>query len=334
MKSILKSRLFNFTIFFSLAIVLLYYAFRSVDFTHIAQGFREVNYFWIGISLLLALIAHALRAIRWGYLMEPLGPKPSFGSLFAAVMLGYIANLALPRFGEVAKCGSISRVSRIRFDSLVGTVVVERAADLAMLLMATVIVVLIKIDSFGRYIYLNIVQPIEQKAIHIEGYKVLILLVMAIAFLLLIRFILKSDFLGEKLNGKIRSAVIGVIDGLKSIYLTPRVIQFALLSVLIWVSYWLMTWALLNSTPITANLTGCDALFIMVIGSFGMTVPVQGGFGAYHIITASALGIFGITYENGLIFAIISHESQTVLLVIAGMVSMVYLYIKQRKPLV
>lgn len=332
MKNIVKSRLFNFTVFFALAIVLLYYAFRSVDFNHIAQGFREVNYFWIAISLLIALIAHALRAIRWGYLMDPLGPKPSFGSLFAAVMFGYIANIALPRFGEVAKCGSISRVSRIRFESLVGTVVVERTADLAMLLMATVIVVLIKIDSFGRYIYLNIVQPIEQKAIHIEGYKVVILLAMAIAFLLLIRFILKSDFLGERLNGKFRSAIIGVIDGLKSIYRTPRVIQFAVLSVLIWVCYWLMTWALLNSTPITANLNGWDALFIMIIGSYGMTVPVQGGFGAYHIITASALGIFGITYENGLIFAIISHESQTLLLVIAGIVSMVYLYLKQCKP--
>lgn len=333
MKSIVKSRLFNFAVFFSLAIVLLYYAFRSVDFTHIAQGFREVNYFWIAISLLIALIAHALRAIRWGYLMESLGHKPHFSNLFAAVMFGYLANLALPRFGEVAKCGSVSRVSRIRFESLVGTVVVERAADLAMLLIATVIVVLVKIDSFGQYIYTRIVQPIEQKAIHIEGYKIVILLVMAIAFLLLIRFMLKSDFLGEKLNGKIRSAVIGVIDGLKSIYRTPRVIQFALLSVLIWVSYWLMTWALLCSTPITSNLTGWDVLFIMVIGSYGMTVPVQGGFGAYHIITASALGIFGITYENGLIFAIISHESQTIMVVIAGIVSMVYLYIKQRKPL-
>lgn len=333
MKSIVKSRLFNFAIFFSLAIVLLYYAFRSVDFTHIAQGFREVNYFWIAVSLLVALISHALRAIRWGYLMQPLGTKPPFSSLFAAVMFGYLSNLALPRFGEVAKCGSVSRVSPIRFESLVGTVVVERAADLAMLLVATVIVVLVKIDSFGQYIYTKILHPIEQKAIHIEGYKVVILLVMAIAFILLIRFVLRSDLLGEKLNGKVRGAVIGVIDGLKSIYRTPRVVQFALLSVLIWVSYWLMTWALLYSSPITSNLTGWDALFIMVIGSYGMTVPVQGGFGAYHIITASALGIFGITYENGLIFAVISHESQTIMLVLAGIVSMVYLYIKQRRPL-
>jgi len=333
LKSTVKSRLFNFAIFFSLAIVLLYYAFRSVDFTRIAQGFREVNYFWIAISLLIALIAHALRAIRWGYLMEPLGQKPPFSKLFAAVMFGYLANLALPRFGEVAKCGSVSRVSPIRFESIIGTVVVERAADLAMLLIATVIVVLVKIDSFGQYIYTNILHPIEQKAIHIEGYKVVILLVMAIAFILLIRFILRSDLLGEKLNGKIRNAVIGVIDGLKSIYRTPKAISFALFSVLIWVSYWLMTWALLNSTPITASLTGWDALFIMVIGSYGMTVPVQGGFGAYHIITASALGIFDIAYENGLIFAIISHESQTILLIITGLVSMVYLYIKQHRPL-
>ena len=96
LKSIVKSRLFNFAVFFSLAIVLLYYAFRSVDFTHIAQGFREVNYFWIAISLLIALIAHALRAIRWGYLMESLGHKPPFSNLFAAVMFGYLANLALP----------------------------------------------------------------------------------------------------------------------------------------------------------------------------------------------------------------------------------------------
>lgn len=329
MKRIVKSRLFNFAIFFFFAIVLLYYAFRRVDFNHIAQGFREVNYFWIAISLLVALIAHALRSIRWGYLMEPLGPKPSFSKLFASVMFGYLANLALPRFGEVAKCGSVGRVSRIRFESIVGTVVVERAADLVMLLIATVIVVLVKIDSFGQYIFTKILHPIKQKAIHIEGYKVVILLVMAIAFLLLIRFILRSDFLGKKLNGKIRSAVIGVIDGLKSIYRTPRVIQFVLLSVLIWACYWLMTWALLYSLPITSNFTGWDALFIMVIGSYGMTVPVQGGFGAYHIITASALGIFGITYENGLIFAVISHESQTIMLVIAGIVSMVYLYIKQ-----
>jgi len=62
-----------------------------------------------------------------------------------------------------------------------------------------------------------------------------------------------------------------------------------------------------------------------------MVVPVQGGFGAYHIITASALGLFGITYEKGLIFAVISHESQTLLVIVAGIISLVYLYLSQRK---
>lgn len=333
MKDILKSKFFNFTVFLALALVLIYFAFRSVNIKHIADGFRDISYFGVLISLGLALIAHLLRAIRWGYLIEQLGEKPSVVNLFAAVMFGYLANLALPRFGEVAKCGSVSKTSKIRFDSLVGSVLIERAADIAMLLVSTVIVILVKMNTFGSYIYEKVIFPIEQRAIQVEGYKVVILAIIAISFWLLLRFIVKSEILGERLNGKIRNALKGLAEGLKSILKTPKVLPFVALSVLIWVCYWLMTWALLKSTPITSGLNGWDALFVMVVGSYGMTVPVQGGFGAYHIITASALGIFGITYEKGLIFAIVSHESQTLLLLIGGIASVVYLFLKQRKQL-
>lgn len=273
-----------------------------------------------------------LRAIRWGYLMEPLGSKPRFVNLFSAVMFGYLANLALPRFGEVAKCGSIRKTDGIRFETLVGTVVVERVADLVMLLIATMVVILVKLDTFGLYIYQKIIDPIQQKALNVEGYKLIIVLAILMAFLLGIRFVIRSDFLGERLNGRLKAGIKGVLDGLKTIYHTPKVFGFILLSVLIWVGYWFMTWALLYSTPITAGLNGWDALFIMVIGSYGMTVPVQGGFGAYHIIAATALSIFGITYENGLIFAVISHESQTFILILGGIIALVYLYFAQRRP--
>ncbi len=331
MNRILKSRAVNFALFFSLALILLYYAFRNVDFAHLREGFRNVNYYWISVSLLIALLSHMLRAIRWGYLMEPLGSKPRFANLFSAVMFGYLANLALPRLGEVAKCGSIRKTDGIRFESLVGTVVVERVADLLMLLIATVTVILFKLDTFGSYIYQKIVHPIQQKALNIEGYKLIIVIAIFMAFLLGIRFVIRSDFLGERINGRLKAGVKGVLDGLKTIYNTPKVLGFILLSVLIWVGYWFMTWALLYSTPITAGLNGWDALFIMVIGSYGMTVPVQGGFGAYHIIAATALSIFGITYENGLIFAVISHESQTIILILGGIMALVYLYLAQRK---
>jgi len=331
LKKFFKSKVFNFLVFFILALVLLYYAFRSVDFKHIAHGFREVNYLWICASLLLGLGAHATRAIRWGYLMEPLGQKPSFGKLLSAVFVGYIANLALPRFGEVAKCGSVSKVSNLRFDSLVGTVVVERTADVAMLLLSTLIVILIQLDTFGQYIYSKIIQPIHERVLQVEGYKLVIILIMIAAFLFLVRFFLRTNILGDKINGKIKGVVNGLVEGLKSIYTTPKLFSFILLSFLMWVLYWAMTWALLKSLPITSGLSPWDAMFIMVIGSYGMTVPVQGGFGAYHIITASALGLFGLEYENGLIFSIVSHESQTIMLIVGGIVALVYLYMIQQK---
>lgn len=321
----------NFTVFLALAILLLYYAFRSVDFDHFVKGFRSVNYFWILLSILAGLIAHVLRAIRWGILIEPLGKKVSLANLFSAVMIGYLANVAFPRFGEVAKCGSIRKTDGVKFESLLGTVVVERAMDLLMLLISTVIVIAIKFDLFGGFIYNKILLPLKNKALQVEGYQIIIILAVILAFTFLGLYVIKSGLLGNKLSEKFKSMYRGVVDGLKSITKTHKLSQFLVLSVLIWVFYWFMTWFLLYSTPITSNLTIWDGLFIMVIGSFGMTVPVQGGFGAYHIITAIALGIFGITYDDGLIFAIVSHESQTLFLIVGGLAALAYIYIKQRK---
>ncbi len=325
-----KSRWFSAFLFLTLAVILLYYAFGNVDIKHLSEGFKNVNYFWIAVSLAIALLAHALRALRWGYLIESLGSKPKFTNLFSAVMFGYLANLALPRFGEIAKCGSIRKVDNVRFDQLVGTVVVERAADLLMLLLFTIAIVLINLDKFGSYIYNRIVLPLHQKALHMEGYKLVITVTIALVFIFGMWLLLRTNFFGERLNGKIRNGVKGVLEGLKAIYHTPHMFGFILTSILIWLCYWLMTWTLFYSTPITADLHIWDALFIMVIGSYGMTVPVQGGFGAYHIIAASALGIYGITYEDGLIFAVISHESQTLLLIVIGLISMLYLFIKRK----
>jgi hypothetical protein len=92
-----------------------------------------------------------------------------------------------------------------------------------------------------------------------------------------------------------------------------------------------MTWVLVFATAPTSHLGIIDGLFIMVIGSLGMAAPVQGGFGAYHIITAMGLGIYGISREDGLVFATISHESQTVLMLATGIVFLLMLFLRNRK---
>jgi len=94
---------------------------------------NDVTYFWILLSAMCGLLSHISRAMRWNYLIEPLGKKPGTLNTFLSVMVGYIMNLVLPRMGEVARCGVLSRYEKISFARLIGTVVTERIIDVLMM---------------------------------------------------------------------------------------------------------------------------------------------------------------------------------------------------------
>jgi hypothetical protein len=61
--------------------------------------------------------------------MEPLGYKPRISNTFLAVLIGYMANLAFPRLGEVLKCTVLARYEKVPANKLVGTIVAERVFD-------------------------------------------------------------------------------------------------------------------------------------------------------------------------------------------------------------
>lgn len=328
-----KKKHINFLIFLGLAIVLLYFTFRNVDINHVREGFRNVNYWFILVSIIIGILSHCVRAYRWGILIEPIDKKPPFANLISAVFIGYLANTAFPRLGEVVKCGSITKSDGTRFDSLLGTVVIERAFDLLMTLLITILVFVIKIDVFGNFILNRILLPIHQKIISIRLIHAAIIIAIIVAIAAAAIYVIRNNTLGARFTSRLKSIMKGVADGLKSIIHTRKLPAFLISTVILWVCYWFMTWVLFYTTPITHELSIWDGLFIMIIGTFGMVMPVQGGFGAYHIIVAVALGIFGIAYNDGLIFAIISHELQTLLIIVGGIIAFAYQYYKQRKTL-
>jgi len=322
---------FNYILFFGLALILLYFAFRKVDMNILINGFKEANYFWVFLSLVVATLANLIRALRWRLLMEPLGPLPSVKNVFGAVMIGYLANFAFPRLGEVTKCGTLKKTDNVSFESLLGTVVVERASDIVMLLISTVLVFLIKIDFFGQFLLTKIFKPLLYSKTSEFSYLSVIIIVGFFVIIYLMLLLVKKNIFGQKVKSRVRAMYYGIIDGLKSIFTMKKRWLFIAYSFLIWGFYLLMTWLLVFSTKATSGLTIIDSLFIMVVGSYGMVVPVQGGFGAFHIITAMGLGIFGISNEDGLVFATIAHESQTIIYIALGAISMAVLFLK-RKP--
>lgn len=320
----------NYLIFFGLAILLLYFAFRKVDVKILVNGFKQANYFWVTASLVIAVIANVFRALRWRLLMEPLGAIPPLKNVFCAVLIGYLANFAFPRIGEITRCGTLKKTDNISFESLIGTVLVERASDLVMLLICIVTVFLIKIDFFGEFLIIKIFKPLFFKASGFS-YTTVIVIATFFAFSYLLLHLIRKNVFGRKIKIRVKSMYYGIIDGLKSVVRMKKRVLFITYSFAVWSCYLLMTWVLMFATVPTSHLTLIDGLFVMVVGSFGMIVPVQGGFGAFHLITAMGLGIFGISNEDGLVFATIGHESQMLLYIALGTIAMAVLFLK-RKP--
>ena len=94
--------LIKYSLLLVIAFTLLIFAFRGVDVKKIINGMFEANLFWVSLSGLISIAAFISRAYRWKLLIEPLGYSPSLKNSTAALMIGYLANLAFPRLGEVS----------------------------------------------------------------------------------------------------------------------------------------------------------------------------------------------------------------------------------------
>ena len=325
-------KIFNFLFFLAIGIVLLYFSFKGIDINLLVSELKNANYYWVALSLFFAFIAYLSRAYRWKLLIEPLGYKPPFKNVFYALMFGYFANLALPRIGEITRCGSLNKSDKIPMDSLIGTVIIERAMDLVVLLLLLVVLFITKLDSFGAFIKTNVFVPIYNKFINTVDlpFYYWFVVIAVCAALVVLYYYVKKRFKRSPFIIKIRKILRGIISGVKTVTKMRSRSQFFLHTFIIWISYYLMTFVVFFSIPATSSLSLIDGLFILVVGGLGMSAPVQGGIGAFHWIISSALMLYGLSKEQGLVFATIQHESQTIFAILLGTLSVLMLFLQSR----
>jgi hypothetical protein len=313
--------------------VMLYLAFKGVEFDSLLHDLKNANYYWVILSMFFALIGYVSRAYRWKLLIEPLNYNPPIKNVFYALMVGYLANFAFPRIGEISRCGSLTKSDKIPMDSLIGTVIIERTIDLIVLLILLFIVFIVKIESFGFFIKENVFIPISEKVINTVDFSIYYWLMIFVVLNSIIGlfYYFRKRFKRVKRIIKIRKIIRGVISGIKTVTKMRSRSAFLFHTVLIWLMYFLMTYVVIFSIPATQGLKPIDGLFLLVIGGLGMAAPVQGGIGAFHWIVTMALSLYSIPREEGLVFATIQHESQAVLVIILGIFSILMLFINSRR---
>jgi len=324
----------KFLVFLSAGIILLWLSFRNIDFKSLADGLREANYAWILLSLAFSFIAYVSRARRWILLIRPLGHNPSLINTFHAVMTGYLANLALPRVGELTRCIALGKKEKMPVDQLFGTVVIERTIDLISLLVIMVIMLLSSGDAIAGFLRESIFIPLQNKVFSAIGSTWILWSVLAIlgviSLISLIRY--RKNLRKIRIFAKVFDLARGVIHGLKTITTLKRKMEFIFLTVLIWINYALMTWVVVFALENTSQVTLGESIFLLVIGGLAMSAPVQSGLGAYHYIISRGLAFLeGIRIEDGLVYAILTHESQLLLIAIVGTVSF-FIIFRKRSP--
>lgn len=323
----------KFIAFLAVGILLLWFAFRNVNFSKLGESLKEADYSWLLLSVFFGLLAFVSRARRWVLLVNALGFKPSTRNAFYSLMTGYLANLALPRIGEISRCVALGKKEKIPVDQLIGTVVIERTIDFLSLLLIMIILIFTSGEQIGAFLKESILLPIQQKIYNLFGNTwiiwVVLLLIGIVVLFLIIRY--KTKLRKIRFFSKLFDLSRGIINGLKTITNLKRKWEFIFHTVFIWINYTLMTWVVVFSLESTSHLTFVNSIFILVIGGLAMSAPVQSGLGAFHYIVSRGLLIVnGVPLEDGLAYALLTHESQLIFISIVGAISFFIIFRKEK----
>ena len=307
----------------------MYLAFHGHDLKKMIIDIESANYFWVILSLFVSIPAYISRAMRWNMLIETLGYKPKIRNTYWALLFGYFANLAIPRLGEVSRCGALSRKEKIPFNELFGTVVIERVVDVLMLFVSLILVSILEFGLLKNFVvkaFTFHLYPVHSSLLLIVHSWLFVIILFSPLLLLIF---LQIFFGWHQKNAspmfhKISNLFLGIIRGFQTILKMKNNWKFIAHTIFIWTMYFIVSYVCFFSIPATSNLTPKDGLFIFAIGGMGMTAPVQGGFGIYHLLVSQALTLLGIPLSDGLVFATIVHTSQTLLVLLMGGISVIY----------
>ncbi len=320
----------QYIFFLGLGIFLLWLTLRKSDWNIILQDLAEAEYIYLIPAIIFLLISHYVRALRWKILIEPLGYHPGTSNTFLAVLIGYWANLAVPRLGEVLKCTVLSRYEKVPADKLVGTIVAERAIDVVSLIILFFLTVAVQYDIIGNFTE-NILSNFftRQTGDLSYGLLALVLLGLTVLFILFILFIKKNN---SKPVVKLRKIIHGVWQGLISIRYIKHKTRFFIHSVLIWGFYLLSTYMGFFAMQDMARYGITGALSALTFGSLGMIIPSPGGIGSFQYAIQQVMLLYGVSPAKGLSLGMLIWLAQTGIVIIAGTISFLLLPILNKKP--
>jgi len=333
----LKSRLtgiLKFVFFLGIGLLITWLSLRGLtpsDRTDLVSSFRQVKPFWIFVVLAASLMSHLIRALRWQMLLEPVAVRPPLWNTFAAVMTGYLANMAFPRLGEVTRCGVLLTTDKIPVNRSLGTVVTERALDTAVFLLLVVVLFLTQYSYIITYLETQVAPGLQTRFTSLGANHLLLLMVCAgvVAGALAVWVLLRAKP-HQRLLFRGRKVLLGFLQGLISVRYVKRPLLFLFYSFAIWGAYFIMTWLSFRVLNDTAALGMGAGLAVLLLGTIGIVIT-PGGIGLYPVIARDTLVLYSVSTATGFAMGWILWTTQTVIIIVLGLASLLWLSLLKRK---
>ena len=292
------------------------------------DAFKSAHYLLVIPVVLMNLLSHLSRSMRWKLLMEPLGYKPSLKNVFGATMVGYLANSAVPRLGEVLKCTLLAKYEKLPADKLIGTILIERTFDLITYVFFVVFTVVIQIDIVGGFVKNKLL--IAAEGAFPWWAKGIILILIIFLIILFIKKIFKK-FSANKTVVSIKHFFEGIGKGFAAIKKLKDRKAFIFHTVFIWSMYLLQIYLGFKAMDATADLNLKAACSVLSLSTLAM-ILTPGGIGSFPFFVMETLGIYGIASTQGNAFGWLIWGVSTGIIIVAGLLSLVLLpYINKKK---
>ncbi|WP_194767278.1 YbhN family protein [Tamlana sp. I1] len=300
-----------------LGVFLIWYSLSKVSVAQLLVYAKNADYTWIAFGMFLGLLSHLSRAYRWRFQLDPMGYQVKFGNSVMAIFSAYLINYTIPRAGEVARASILTNYEKVPFEKGFGTIVAERIADMVVMLGIIAVTLFLQFD----FIYGFLIQKFNPT-------KIIVALAVAILLFMLVMYFIKKS--SSKIALKIRGFLSGLIEGVLVIFKMKNKWAYIFHTLFIWAMYVLMFYVTSFSIEELHGISAGAILIGFISASFSIAAT-NGGIGSYPLAVYAAFSIFGIPEEPSIAYGWIMWASQTLVIILCGGLSLIYLPIFNRK---
>ena len=327
MKKILNTCL-KIVLSFVLGGAIMYRTYRDFDLSQVGNVWHQLDWFWMSVSLVFGVLSHALRGWRWRQTLEPMGEHAKRSNCVNAIFISYASNMIIPRLGEVSRCGVLAKYDGVSFSKALGTVVTERLIDSLCVLLFIGGTLLLNIHIFDAF-FAKTGTNFHSVSDWFASPILYIVSASAIAFFVLLYFLVRKLAFFSRIKG----LMLNVWEGILSLRKVKNLPLFIFYTIAIWACYFLHFYLTFYCFDFSARLGWVAGLVMFVAGSIAVLVPTPNGAGPWHFAIISMMSLYGVSWEDAGIFALIVHGIQTLLIILLGIYGLAALPFTNKRPI-